>query len=78
MLCSALALSNPSLDLTWNLWFVYSRSIHHLCDAEEPEGGQKGSVKAQRGQGCLTLLCFPPGHTKSGGAQDLPRPYGLL
>ncbi|XP_044245567.1 dolichol phosphate-mannose biosynthesis regulatory protein isoform X1 [Ursus americanus] len=26
-----------------------TESVHHLRDAEEPEGDQKGSVKAQRG-----------------------------
>lgn len=28
---------------------VYSRIVHHLCDAEEPEDDQEGSVKVQQG-----------------------------
>lgn len=28
---------------------VYSRIVHHLCDAEEPEGNQEGSMKVQQG-----------------------------
>lgn len=27
---------------------LHSRIVHHLCDAEEPEGDQEGSVKVQR------------------------------
>lgn len=35
---------------------VYYRIVHHLCDAEEPEDDQEGSVKVQQGRGCRGLL----------------------
>lgn len=38
-----------SLDLMWPFWSMYSRTVHHLRDAEEREGDQEGSVKVPRG-----------------------------
>lgn len=82
MLCPALGLTAPlSPSLTRAFGSVCSRRVHHLCDAEEPDD-QKGSVKAQRGQGYRPLLCLPSrahqGQRPTGHVQALWPPQAWL
>jgi hypothetical protein len=52
--------------------------IHHLQDAEEPEGDQEGSVKAQQGRGCQTLSTSLLGQGPRAGAYRTVQTWWLL
>lgn len=68
-LCHAVPWLLPGLS-------VYSRAVHHLCDAEEPESDQKGSVRAQPGCSRLPFWCTPQaGAHRTGAGTAAPQAW---